>query len=104
VSKRARIVTFGAAGLLVLAGSALAAFVSGGTGQIVAMALIGVGLVAVVGLLFFEVGLSEERAREQGPPQAPARGRPVGKETDGRVKPRLDRRRGQRRRLRRDGD
>ena len=49
------------------AGSICAALVGGLTGEVLAIALITVGLGAVVLLMFLEVGLSEERelAREQ---------------------------------------
>jgi hypothetical protein len=95
VSRRWRISAYGAAGALVIAGVACAALVPGTTGQVLAMALIGVGLVGVVSLVFLEIGLSEdrERAGRQPPaskrPPRPARPRPR----------RPDRMRGQRRRL-----
>jgi NADH:ubiquinone oxidoreductase subunit 6 (subunit J) len=58
---------FGSAAALVVAGSICAALVGGLTGEVLAIALITVGLGAVVLLVFLEVGLSEERelAREQ---------------------------------------
>ena len=49
--------------ILVVAGAVGAAFVAGVTGQILAMALIGSGLVILTGLVFMEVGLSEDRER-----------------------------------------
>ena len=51
--------------ILVIAGAACAAAVSGVTGQILTMALIGSGLVILTGLVFMEVGLSEDRERER---------------------------------------
>lgn len=42
-----------------------AAAISGTTGQVLAMALIGVGLVILTGLVFMEVGLTEDRERER---------------------------------------
>jgi hypothetical protein len=105
MSTRARIVAFGGAGLLVVAGALGAALIGGGTGQIAALVLIGVGLVAATSLVFFEVGLSEDRqrAREQqrSIPEEPRR-RPL-RTLGGGPKPRLERGRGQRRRLPRDG-
>jgi heme A synthase len=107
VSKRSRIAAFGAAGLLIVLGAIGAAVISGGTGQVVAMVLIGIGLVAVVSLIFYEVGLSEdaERAREERRATSattPSRTRQVRVPRGGRVKPRLKRDRGERRRLDRD--
>ena len=68
--------------------------VTGGTGQILAMALIGIGLVGLVSLAFLEVGLSEDRDRDR--PARPAK-RPGGAR---RLRPAQLGRRGQRRRLR----
>jgi hypothetical protein len=52
---------------LVVAGSICAALVGGSTGEVLAIALITVGLGASVLLIFLEVGLSEDRelAREE---------------------------------------
>jgi hypothetical protein len=49
----------------VVLGTGCAAFVAGVTGQVLAMALIGAGLVILTGLVFMEVGLSEDRDREK---------------------------------------
>jgi NADH:ubiquinone oxidoreductase subunit 6 (subunit J) len=67
VAPRLRVLTFGSAAALVVAGSICAAVVRGLTGEVLAIALITLGLGAVVLLTFFEVGLSEERelAREE---------------------------------------
>jgi hypothetical protein len=67
VAPRWRVLAFGSAAALVVAGSITAALVSGPTGEALAIALITLGLGAVVLLLFLEVGLSEERelAREE---------------------------------------
>ncbi|MBV9536474.1 MAG: hypothetical protein JO321_13790 [Solirubrobacterales bacterium] len=58
---------YGLTGLLVVAGAVCAAIFGGETGQLVGFSLIGVGLILATGLVFLEVGLSEdrERAREQ---------------------------------------
>ena len=96
MTRRSRIVGFGSAALLVVAGIACA-FAFGGTlGQNLAFVLVALGLVLATSLVFYEVGLTEdrERAREEAekrrtsqPPERPAR-RP------------LDRMRGRARRLR----
>jgi hypothetical protein len=83
--------------LLILAGTVAAVIVGGTPGQVLALALIGVGVVLATSLVFLEVGLSEdrERAREQAgqerrrPRRLPARG----------ARPRLERMRGRPRRL-----
>ena len=101
MTRRARILTYGSAGLLVVAGIAGAVLFHGLLGQLLAMILIGLGLVLATSLVFYEVGLSEDRelAREEVERQlprtamsAPARPRP-------RPRPRLERMRGQARRL-----
>jgi hypothetical protein len=67
VAPRPRVLAFGSAAALVVAGSICAALVGGLTGELLAIALITLGIGAVVLLMFLEVGLSEERelAREQ---------------------------------------
>jgi NADH:ubiquinone oxidoreductase subunit 6 (subunit J) len=67
VAPRQRVLAFGSAAALVVVGAICALLVGGLTGEVLAIALITVGLGAVVLLLFLEVGLSEERelAREQ---------------------------------------
>lgn len=52
---------FGSAAVLVLAGVLCAVFVSGIVGEVLTIALIGLGTTAAVLLLFLEVGLEEER-------------------------------------------
>ena len=76
---RSRFITYGTAVLLVLGGGVCAASVAGTTGEILAMALIGVGLVLLTGLIFMEVGLTEDRERErerQARRAEPTRSRP----------------------------
>jgi hypothetical protein len=60
-------VAFGSAAGVALIGGICAAVFPGLTGQLLALVLVSVGLGAVVLLLFYEVGLSEdkERAAEQ---------------------------------------
>jgi hypothetical protein len=105
---RARIVSYGATALLVIAGVVCAAALHSGTGQFVGFVLIGVGLVIATGLAFLEVGLSEDRERarerdrgrdgERDGERDAALGKPPKR--PGRVKPaRLERSRGHRRRL-----
>jgi hypothetical protein len=67
VAPRLRVLAFGSAAALVVAGSICAALVGGLTGEVLAIALITLGLGAAVLLVFLEVGLSEERelAREE---------------------------------------
>jgi hypothetical protein len=63
VTPRTRILAFGSAGVLVVAGALCAVLVAGSTGEILTTALLSVGLVGAVVLVFLEVGLSEDRAR-----------------------------------------
>ena len=64
MTKRARIVSFGLAALLVVAGVVVAALAGGGTaGQVVGFVLVALGLMLATSLVFYEVGLSEDRAR-----------------------------------------
>ncbi|HUA44698.1 MAG TPA: hypothetical protein VMA77_05690 [Solirubrobacteraceae bacterium] len=63
MSRRSRIVGFGSAGLLVLAGIACAFVFSGGLGQNLAFAFVALGLVGGTALIFYEVGLTEDRDR-----------------------------------------
>ena len=67
MAPRLRVLTFGSAAALVVAGSICAVVFGGLTGEVLAIALITLGLGAVVLLTFLEVGLSEERelAREE---------------------------------------
>jgi fatty acid desaturase len=65
MSRRSRIIWFGGAGVLVLAGIGAAIAVGGTFGQVLALVLIGLGLVLATALVFYEVGLSEDRERAQ---------------------------------------
>lgn len=60
---RTRILAFGLAALLAVAGGLCSAFVGGVTGLALAAALLAVGLGGAVLLVFLEVGLSEDRAQ-----------------------------------------
>ena len=60
-----RLLSFGVAVALVVAGALCGLFVGGLTGEALTIALVGTGLIVAVSLVFLEVGLSEDRAREQ---------------------------------------
>jgi hypothetical protein len=61
VSSRSRILAFGSAAALVVAGALCAALVGGLLGEVLTIVLISAGLSGALLLLFLEVGLSEER-------------------------------------------
>jgi hypothetical protein len=61
VSPRARILAFGSAAVLVIAGGATAALVRGLTGEVLTIVLIASGLGGALLLVFLEIGLGEER-------------------------------------------
>jgi hypothetical protein len=63
LSTRSRIVGFGSAALLVIAGIVCAFAFSGGLGQNLAFGLVALGLVEGTALVFYEVGLTEDHAR-----------------------------------------
>ena len=92
MTTRSRIIAFGSAAALVAAGVVCAAAVAGGVGQYLSFALIGLGLVAVVSLVFLEVGLSEDRERASDR-------RRLGRRLKRPKSPKLERSRGHRRRL-----
>ncbi len=96
MTRRMRIAAFGSAGVLVAAGAVSAAVIGGGTGQILALVLIGVGLVALTSLLFLEVGLSEDRERAR---EVLSGSRKASRRLKRREHPTLERSRGHRRRL-----
>ena len=66
MTTRGRIIAFGTAGALVLAGIVCAIVVGGLVGQLLTFVLIALGLCGAVLLVFYEIGLSEDqdRARE----------------------------------------
>lgn len=96
VRRRSRIAACGSAAALIAAGAVCAIAVSGGTGQLLALALIGIGLVALTSLAFLEVGLSEDRERSR---ELEANSRERGGREGRTVRPKLGRSRGHRRRL-----
>jgi len=63
MSARARILAFGSAGVLVVAGCVCALVISGLTGQLLTIVLLSLGLGGAVLLVFLEIGLSEDRDR-----------------------------------------
>lgn len=75
VAPRTRILAFGSAAVLVVAGAISAVLTRGLVGDVVAIALVSAGLGGAVLLVFLEVGLSEdrERAREEERRQRPRR-------------------------------
>jgi hypothetical protein len=107
VTRRWRTVRYGASIVVVLVGVICGATIPGTLGGTLATALIGIGLVGVVSLIFYEVGLSEDRDRSrsgaQVVPPAPEQADPTADQRGAQDRParprRLDRRRGARRRL-----
>lgn len=101
MTRRWRTRRYGAAIGLTVVGVACGATIPGTLGGTLATALIGIGLVGVVSLVFYEVGLSEDRDRAARRPRDDA---PAPSEHPGsRPRPapgRPDRLRGHRRRLR----
>jgi hypothetical protein len=63
VSVRTRILAFGSAGALVIAGAVCAVAVPDLVGQLLTIVLMSLGLGGAVLLVFLEVGLSEDRER-----------------------------------------
>jgi outer membrane lipoprotein SlyB len=106
MTPRWRIVSFGSAALLVAVGGVLAGLLGGGTGQILAIVLIGLGFVIATALVFLEVGLSEDRERELTAQREAQRERQRERQQARRARPRrlgrpaIERSRGHRRRLR----
>ncbi len=74
MSRRSRTVGFGSAGGLVLAGIACAVVFSGGLGQNLAFVLVALGLVLATSLVFYEVGLTEDRDRKRERARRESRG------------------------------
>lgn len=80
MSKRGRVLSFGFAAALVIAGGLCAGFVSGVTGEVLTIVLIAAGLGGALLLIFLEIGFDEERelAREEqrrSTPERPVLGR-----------------------------
>ena len=99
VTRRWRSLRYGAAIGVALVGVACGATIPGTLGGTLATALIGVGLVGVLSLVFYEVGLSEDRDRAA---RRRAAQLPEPEHPDSRPRPaagRPDRMRGRRRQL-----
>lgn len=73
MSRRSRIISYGSAAILVVAGALTAIFFSGTTAQVLTFVLIALGLVLATSLVFLEVGLSEDRELEREGSQRKAR-------------------------------
>jgi hypothetical protein len=61
MSPRTRVLAFGSAAALVVAGGACAALVGGVVGEVLTIVLISAGLGGALLLVFLEIGFSEER-------------------------------------------
>jgi hypothetical protein len=111
LSRQTRIIRYGGSILLVLVGVGCGALIRGSTGGTLATVFVGIGLVGLVSLVFYEVGLTEDRERDReradrpplpearppDAPQVPQAPHPPGDAS--RLRP-PDRMRGRRRRLR----
>lgn len=91
----ARVLAYGSAALLVMLGIAGVVLFGGTFGQLLALVLVGLGFVLATALVFYEVGLSEDRERAREEAEAARANRPK----PARHRFRLQRRRGERRRL-----
>jgi hypothetical protein len=65
MTRRRRIQSFGSAVLVAVAGTICAVVINGTVGLVVGMSLLGLGLGAIVLLVFLEVGLSEDKERAE---------------------------------------
>ena len=77
MTARNRLRWFGGSGLVIVLGVVAGALIGGVTGEAIMIALVSVGGIAIVSLVFFEVGLSEDRERAGETAQARERDRPV---------------------------
>ena len=71
MSRRGRLLAYGTAAALVVAGGLCAALVDSEFGQLLTIGLLSIGSGGVVLLVFFEIGLSEDRERERKRRRAP---------------------------------
>ena len=94
MTTRGRIIAFGTAGVLVLAGIVCAIVVGGLVGQLLTFVLIALGLCGAVLLVFYEIGLSEDHDRTREQRAREARERPAGQKAG---RPRLQSHRWRRR-------
>jgi hypothetical protein len=65
VNRQTRTIRYGASIAVALVGVACGALIRGTAGGTAATVLVGIGLVGVVSLIFYEVGLTEDRDRER---------------------------------------
>ena len=65
MTRRGRVLSFGGAVAAMVAGAIAGAIIGGITGEAIALACVSVGAIAIVSLIFLEVGLSEDRERER---------------------------------------
>ena len=70
MAPRTRLLSFGAGVLAIVAGLIAGSVLGGITGEAVAIALYSLGGIAIVSLVFLEVGLSEDRERRAGADRA----------------------------------
>jgi len=63
MTSRTRLLSFGSAAVAIVLGVIAGPVLGGITGEAIAIALVSVGGIAVVSLVFLEVGLSEDRER-----------------------------------------
>jgi hypothetical protein len=96
MTKRSRILGFGSAALLVIAGAVIAAAAGGSLGEVLGLVLMSLGFVLATSLVFYEVGLSEDHERDRAA-DGPKRTSRVPRLP--RPRPRLERMRGKPRRL-----
>ena len=63
MQSRTRLLSFGGGALAIVLGAIAGPVLGGITGEAVAIALVSLGAIAIVSLVFLEVGLSEDRDR-----------------------------------------
>lgn len=86
MSPRERVKSYGPSVAAMVAGVACSALVGGTSGEVIGIVLVSLGGVAAVSLLFYEVGLSEDRQRRHRPPGRGAsedRGRGTDEDAEG---------------------
>jgi trans-2-enoyl-CoA reductase len=69
MTPRARVLAYGSAAVVVLVGAAIGFGVSGAAGQVAGISVVTIGFGAALLLVFYEVGLSEDRERAAGKEQ-----------------------------------
>ena len=80
MTRRARLYWYGSAVALMIGGSVVDLLFGGITGEAIGIALASLGLIELISLVYYEVGLSEDRERAgaaaRARPAAPSRTRP----------------------------